>query len=216
MLEGAVAGILFIVWIWLGFKIAERIPNPKEEWEDSHKERFAMLWFASLVTYAPAAVVTLQECGSLGTLLLLWAKISVVAALGLTLAVGGILAIFLAVAWVFLTAAEKAEEIAPDTVASVKEAVNDVNTWRGVLVLAGGLFVAFCAWLGSLPNPRCEAQVLPPPDVADIMAAVADNNPTMAFDFLMEHREEVSALLSEHESDLVSDLDRFLGKGRPE
>ena len=86
MVNGIVAGVLFLVWLWLGFRLHGRMRD--ESW----KESFVGTWAVSLVLYGVAASQMVETCGNMGDLLLAWAWMS----MGVTLLVLGIcLAIFI-------------------------------------------------------------------------------------------------------------------------
>ena len=180
MINGIFAGILFLVWVWFGWRI-----NTHFSFTGKAKENFASLWAGTLLFYLFAAFVTVQKCGNLGDLLLLWAVISIAATLAIVLLLLAICVFILIPVAAIMTAWEVL--VSPQK----KDAVRKIfprKSWLKVpAVFCVLAFIALCGWLGSQPNPSCEAPLAEEagPDVEAIQAALAEHAPELVDDLEM-------------------------------
>lgn len=173
MVNGILAGVLFLVWLWLGFRLGSQVRD--KTW----KEAVVGVWALSLVLYGLAAQQMMLVCGNTGDLLLTWAWMS----MALTLFILGLLLCGLAVIVVIVFCAAALDRAIPE---EMRNTVWLGAPGRRVAGLGGALlFLVLCGWFGSRPNPACEgaAVVESKPDIEAIRAILKEQAPELLDDF---------------------------------
>lgn len=202
MISGILAGTFFLIWGWLGYKVVTAIPRRPglEPWKDEPwRERVAGGWLLSMFTYVVAGGMTADACGTLGDLLLFWAVLTLLSVLG----IGGVLLLSIVVG----SAGSKAVNGA---IAAYKKVAGEDSPPPGLTYAQLGIgFLAFCGWLGSLPNPNCEAEVIQAMSVESALSELADHNPEMAAEIVARYRDEIEAVIAEHHPQDLPSFDRM-------
>jgi len=156
MVAGMFGGLFFAVWIWLGFSLADKLRD--FHWDRAGldgPEIVAGFWFISSIAYLIAAIDTITSCGSLGDLLLTWGLYSVAGSLMLVAFMGLIFLILFGT----LVVVEATTRTFPG-VGDISEDVCELAMTRKFWFIIIGLFILVCGWLGSFPNPACEAMTV--------------------------------------------------------
>ena len=216
MLNGAIAAILFFVWVWIGVRIYQYVwpesddlqPGPDSSWfqkwaRRSGPEYFIVFWIGTLLLYFIQAEAMQRTCGSLGDMLFSWmffsAGLAMVFLFGtlLVIAIVGIIVAVIASLFVVMAVAlEGLRKVSPET-----KTLPSLGPKKALISLGAILIFGLFVWAGAQPNPLCGADFK---DSAELEALSEDLVPDV---------DAIRATLEAHNPDLLDDFNLLIENG---